>query len=289
MPLSWNIGTVTVTAIVEMDTPTSPRFLFDGVSKGDVLERVAQAPWLSPHFVDENGFLLQRVQCFVVDTGTERIAVDTCIGNDKVRSNEGWHQLQTSFLDDMEAAGFAPDSITHVVCTHLHVDHVGWNTQLVDGEWVPTFPHADYVFVAPELEHWRADAEQPGGGDDVFGDSVQPVLDAGLAFTVGLDHTIGDHIRFVATTGHTPGHVSVEITSEGDRGIITGDMTHTPLQIADPGLSSMFDTDSDAARATRRRVFPDWADGTTLIIGTHFGGPTAATMSPDGDGYRLNV
>ena len=286
MPDTWTVGSVKVTAIVESETPTSPRFLFDGVSKDDVIARAEAAPWLKGAFVNDQGYLLQRIQCFVVDTGSERIAVDTCVGNDKIRHNPQWNQLQTSFLDDMAEAGYPADSITHVVCTHLHDDHIGWNTRLVDGQWVPTFPNARYVFAAPEVEHWQAEAGL-FDGQNVFADSVAPVLDAGQADLVGLGHQIGDSVRFVATTGHTPGHVSLEISSGNSRSIITGDMTHTPIQIADPDLSSMFDTNSDEARATRRRVFPDWADGETLIIGTHFGGPTAGTMVPDGDGYRL--
>ena len=286
--LSWTIGQVKITSIVESETPTSPRFMFADVDKNGVIERAAKAPWLLPHFVDDQGYLLQKIQCLVIDTGERRIAVDTCIGNDKERSNELWSHLQGPFLDDMAAAGYPPESITHVVCTHLHVDHVGWNTRLVDGAWVPTFPNARYLFVETEHEHWKT-TESLFEGDDVFGDSVAPISEAGLADLVEADHQVCDEVSFQPTPGHTPGHISVVIESGGDRAIITGDMTHNPLQIADPELSTMFDTDPDAARATRRAVFPGWADGTTLVIGTHFGSPTAGTMHPDGDGYRLEV
>jgi glyoxylase-like metal-dependent hydrolase (beta-lactamase superfamily II) len=285
--LSWNIGDVTITSITESETPTSPRFLFDGISKADVLDRAAAAGWLRPHFVSDDGYLLQQIQCLVIEAGGHRIAVDTCIGNDKTRANEPWNGLQGPFLSDMEAAGFPPESIDHVICTHLHVDHVGWNTRLVDGQWVPTFPNARYLFTDPEFQHWSKEPDLMG--DDVFGDSVAPIADAGLADLVAVDHVVGDEVRLLSTPGHTPGHVSVLIESQGRRAIITGDMTHSPLQIADPDLSSMFDTDPDEARATRRAVFGDWADGETLIIGTHFGTPTAGTMHPDGDGYRLDV
>ncbi len=285
--LSWSVGEVTITSIVESETPTSPRFMYDGLSKADVLERCEAAPWLRPHFVDENGYLLQKIHCVVIDVGEHRIAVDTCIGNDKQRQNPGWANLQGPFLDDLASAGYPPESITHVVCTHLHVDHVGWNTRLVDGEWVPTFPNARYLFVQNEYEHWENGEEL--FGDDVFGDSVAPIRAAGLADLVAADHRVSAEISFQPTPGHTPGHVSVVIESEGERAIVTGDMAHNPLQIADPDLSSMFDTDQDAARTTRRAVFPEWADGSTLIIGTHFGTPTAGTMTPAGDGYQLNV
>lgn len=286
--LSWTVGNATITSIPESETPTSPRFLYPGLDKAGVLRRAEAAPWLRPHFVSDQGYLLQKVQCLVIDVGNARIAVDTCIGNDKDRNNEGWHRLQGPFLDDLAAAGYPPDGITHVVCTHLHVDHVGWNTRLVDGRWQPTFGNARYLFVRSELEHWR-DAPSLFEGEDVFGDSVAPVVDAGLADLVAPDHRVTDEVRLQPTPGHTPGHVSVVVESEGERAIITGDMAHSPIQIADPDLSSSFDTDPDAARRTRRAVFPDWADGRTLVIGTHFGSPTAATMVPDGDGYRLEV
>lgn len=286
--LSWTIGEVKITSIVESETPTSPRFLYANVDKIGVLERAEKAPWLRPHFVSDDGYLLQKIQCLVIDVGEHRIAVDTCIGNDKDRNNELWDHLQGPFLEDMTKAGYAPESITHVVCTHLHVDHVGWNTRLVDGAWVPTFPNARYLFVDTEHEHWKT-AETLFEGEDVFGDSVAPISDAGLADLVATDHRVCAEIYFQPTPGHTPGHISVVIESDDKKAIITGDMTHHPMQIADPNLSSMFDTDQDAARATRHAVFPEWADGETLIIGTHFGSPTAGTMHPDGEGYRLEV
>ncbi|MFT7601708.1 MAG: glyoxylase-like metal-dependent hydrolase (beta-lactamase superfamily II) [Acidimicrobiales bacterium] len=286
--LSWTIGDATITSIVESETPTSPRFMYKDLTKIDVLERVKKAPWLQPHFISDDGYLLQKIHCLVIELGDKKIAVDTCIGNDKERSNDLWSNLQGPFLEDMAKAGYPASDITHVVCTHLHVDHVGWNTRLVDGEWVPTFPNARYLFVDSEYEHWKT-AESLFDGEDVFGDSVAPIADAGLADLVPPDYVISDEISFQPTPGHTPGHISLAVESGGKKAIITGDMTHNPLQIADPELSSMFDTDGEAARDTRKAVFPGWADGETLIIGTHFGSPTAGTMVPDGDGYKLVV
>jgi len=288
MDLRWKVGSTTITSFAESATPTSPRFLYKDLSKQGVLARAAAAPWLRPHFISKDGYLLQKIQSLVIDSGDLRIAVDTCVGNDKHRSNDLWNHLQGPFLDDLTRAGFPPESFTHVICTHLHVDHVGWNTRLVDGQWVPTFPNARYLFTKPEYEHWQTEPSL-FEGEDVFGDSVAPIVEAGLADLVAIDHRLSDEIWFQPTTGHTPGHISVVIRSEGDRAVITGDMVHNPLQIADPDLSSMFDTDSDQARETRREVFPEWADGETLVIGTHFGSPTAGTMHPDGDGYRLKV
>lgn len=285
--LSWNIGQVKITSVIESETPTSPRFLYKDMGKVEVLERAKKAPWLQPNFVSDEGYLLQKIHCLVVEVDDLRIAVDTCVGNDKQRQNPLWNELDGPFLSDLASAGYPPESITHVVCTHLHVDHVGWNTRLVDGQWVPTFPNARYLFVDVEFRHWR-DEPTLFEGEDPFGDSVAPVMDAGIVDMVAPDYVISEMIRFESTPGHTPGHVSLVIESDGKRGIITGDMLHHPMQLADPELSSMFDTDPVMSRETRRRVFPDWADGETLVVGTHFGTPTAGVLVADGDGYRLD-
>jgi glyoxylase-like metal-dependent hydrolase (beta-lactamase superfamily II) len=282
----WHVGDATITPIIEVETVTSPRFLFSKVDKNAVKALAARAPWLEPSFVDDNGYLLQRIQCLVIEVDGRRIAVDTCVGNDKVRANPGWNKLELPFLDDMVAAGFPPESIDIVVCTHLHVDHVGWNTRLVDGAWVPTLPNARYHFAAPEFDYWRQTAY--ADDDDIFGDSVAPIADAGLADLVPVDHQVSASVRLDSTPGHTPGHVSVVIESGGQRAVITGDMIHTPIQIADVDLSSAFDYDGVAAADTRRSFLARYSDG-TLVIGTHWGGPGAGRVQADGDGWMVQV
>jgi glyoxylase-like metal-dependent hydrolase (beta-lactamase superfamily II) len=285
--MAWRVGRATITPVIEVDAVTSPRFLFGGdVGKADVLELARRLPWLAPSFVDEQGYLLQRIQCLVIEIDGARIAVDTCVGNDKVRANPGWHGLRLPFLEDLTAAGFPPDSIDAVVCTHLHVDHVGWNTHLVDGEWLPTFPEARYILARPEVDYWERTAYPDD--DPIFNDSVAPVLDAGLADLVPIDHRLSDGIRLDPTPGHTPGHVSVVIESAGERAVITGDMIHTPLQIADVELTSSFDFDTAAAVQTRRDFLARYGDG-TLVIGTHWGGAGAGHIVTDDDGWRLET
>lgn len=291
--LQWKIGAVTITSVAESEAITSPRFLFKDMNKDSVSRVAENHGWLRPHFVDENGYLLQKIQALVVDTGETSIMVDTCIGNGKTRANPGWSGLDLPFLEDLAAAGYTPEDIDVVVCTHLHVDHVGWNTRLVEGRWVPTFPNARYQFARPEYDHWEASAAaqsaSPGHEDDIFGDSVRPIVEAGLADLVAVDHVICPQVRLEPTHGHTPGHVSVVIEDGGQRAVITGDMIHTPLQIALPELSSSFDTDPVAARATRRAFLARYADGHTLVIGTHFGTPTAGKVSANGDDcWRLD-
>ena len=156
----------------------------------------------------------------IIETPDQKMVVDTCIGNDKNLNMEGWANLQLPFLDDLGNLGHDPDSIDTVICTHLHVDHVGWNTRKVEGRWVPTFSNARYLMVEDEFTFWR-DLEEDDFGD-VFGESVAPVVDAGQADLVKPDHKVSDHVWFESTPGHTPGHVSVHIASQGEEAIITG-------------------------------------------------------------------
>ncbi|MGE5271676.1 MAG: MBL fold metallo-hydrolase, partial [Thiohalocapsa sp.] len=252
-------------------------------------EEILPIKWLQPHFADERGRLKMSIHALVVETPGRRIIVDTCLGNDKQgRRIPTWNNLQGPFLADLAAAGFPRESIDTVLCTHLHVDHVGWNTMLVDGKWRPTFEKARYLMGRVEYEHWRQQHEREDMAG-VFADSVAPVWDAGLADLVETDHQLCDEISLVPTVGHTPGHVSVRIRSEGEEALITGDFMHHPCQIAHPGWSSLADSDPEMAHHTRERVLADLAARPVLVIGTHFAGATAGHIVRDGDAYRLAV
>lgn len=284
--MKWRIGDVTITRVLELESASPARFLF-----GDALDatRLAGHRWLSPRFVDAQGRLLGSIHCFVIQAGDRCIAVDTCLGNDKPRLVEPWNRRQGSFLQDMTAAGFPPERIDTVVCTHLHVDHVGWNTRLQDGRWVPTFPNARYLFGRVEWEHWRtrADADPVTDTRQVLDDSVRPIFDAGLATLVETDHRISDAVRLEPTPGHTPGHLSVRIMSQGAEAVITGDLMHHPVQCCEPDLNSRFDVDPELARRTRRAFLADNAARGVLVLGTHFPTPTAGRLVADGDGWEL--
>jgi glyoxylase-like metal-dependent hydrolase (beta-lactamase superfamily II) len=199
----------------------------------------------------------------------------------------GGNPLATPFLQHLADAGWSRDSVDVVVCTHLHVDHVGWNTMLVDGKWVPTFPKARYLIGKREFEHWsnEGDEEQQA----IMGDSVRPIFDAGLAELVEMDHCISPEVRLTPSTGHTPGHVSVMIESEGQTAVITGDITHHPCQMAHPEWATSFDSDTQAATATRAKLFAEWADQPILVIGTHYAAPTAGHVKRDGAAFRFAV
>ena len=288
--MKWRIGEVTVTKIVELETTGGSRFILPEAT----YEAVLPIGWLQPDFADQRGRLKMSIHALIVETqrgqtAGRRIIVDTCLGNDKEnRRIPTWNKLQTSFLVDLAAAGYTRETIDTVVCTHLHVDHVGWNTMLVDGHWVPTFPNARYLMGRVEHAYWTSQFEREDM-TAVAADSVTPVWEAGLVDLVETDHRICDEISLVPTLGHTPGHVSVRIVSQGETALITGDFMHHPCQIARPEWSSTADSDPAEARRTREAMLTGLTGTPTLVIGTHFAGRTAGRIVRDGDAFRLAI
>lgn len=283
--LNWRIGDVKITRVVEIELPVPEKYSF---LKQATPEALAAMPWLYPHFVTPDGTLNLSIHALLVDAPGLKLVVDTCVGNDKARRLLRRKPLQTQFLEHLAEAGFAREAVDVVVCTHLHVDHVGWNTMREGDKWVPTFPNARYLIGRTEYAHWSANHEDEEQ-QQILADSVQPIFDAGLARQVEMDHRVSPEIRLMPTTGHTPGHVSVVIESKGETAIITGDMMHHPCQIAHPEWISEFDGDKPAANATRAAMVKDWADQPVLIIGTHFAAPTAGHIRKDGASYRFVV
>ncbi|MDB5445544.1 MAG: fold metallo-hydrolase [Phenylobacterium sp.] len=281
--LNWTIGDVTVSAALETEIAFPAGMLLPTATRTE-LDAIG---WAAPNYVTEAGHLRLAIQALLVRTPDRRIVVDTCMGNDKTRTSGAGHMLSTDLLQRLEAAGFGRDHVDTVLCTHLHVDHVGWNTMLEDGRWVPTFPKARYLMARTEFEHWRGRDE--GDSSQIFADSVQPVFDAGLVDLVETEHRISDEVRLVPTHGHTPGHVSVLIESRGERALITGDFLHNPVQMARPDWGAFVDFDPSASEATRRRVLGELAGELVLIIGTHFPAPTAGRVVRDGDAFRLEA
>ncbi len=282
--MMWRIGRVAVTKIIELEVTGGSRFLLPQATD----EAIRPIDWLCPDFADERGRLKMSIHALVVETPSRRIIVDTCLGNDKEnRRIRTWNRLQTRFLADLAAAGYPRQTIDTVVCTHLHVDHVGWNTMLVDGHWVPTFSKARYLMGRVEYAHWTS---RPGRDDvnAVLADSVAPVSEAGLVDLVEADHQICDEVSLVPTPGHTPGHVSLRIASDGEEALITGDFMHHPCQIARRDWSSTANSDPDAARITRKEMLSRLADSSVLVIGTHFAGRTAGHVVADGAAFRLD-
>lgn len=278
---SLRVGDVKITRVIEAESPTRGDFLFAAATREGILKH----EWLQPNFAFPDGKLNVCIQALVVESCGRRVVVDTCVGNDKVRSNPGWNKQKGRFLSDMEDAGFAPDTIDTVVCTHLHVDHVGWNTTWTDAGWVPTFLRARYLFGRTEWAHWSASTDKEDR--TIVGDSVRPVVDAGLVDLVESDHRLTEEVRLEPTPGHTPGHVSVRICSKGEEAVITGDLIHHPVQCGEVEWASRFDVDPDHARRTRRAFLERCAQEGTRVIGTHFATPSVGRIVADGDAFRF--
>lgn len=276
----WQVGDVKITQIVELTTASLGPHLLPQATP-EVLNAI---PWMSP-FTDEDGRLILSMHSLILESQGQTIMVDTCVGNDKQRNYPRWNLMQGDFLDKFSDAGFVTDQIDTVLCTHMHVDHVGWNTRLIDDRWVPTFGRANYLFAEEEWAHWRVEEQEYG---PVIEDSVQPIFDAGKAVLVGQNHVVTDEVALKPTPGHTPGHVSIHIKSRGEEAVITGDMIHHPCQIRHPDWSSLADWHAEKAADTRESFVKEFVDRPVLIIGTHFAGPTAGHIVTDGDTYRLD-
>ncbi|MET0221553.1 MAG: MBL fold metallo-hydrolase [Tardiphaga sp.] len=278
--MPWMVGQVRITQLIEGETVGGTRFILPQVGPDDV----RALPWLIPHFANDEGRMRMSIHALLLETPTQRIVVDTCLGNDKTgRSVAAWNHLHTPFLNNMTAAGFAPGDVDLVLCTHLHVDHVGWNTKLDDDRWVPTFANARYVFGQREYAYWHAHSDTPSHAA-VFADSVAPIVEAGRADLVPSDARLTDEITLIATPGHSPGHMSVLIESQGESALLTGDVAHHPVQMAHLDWSSTADFDPVQAAATRRALFTRFADTRTLVIGGHFG---AGHIRRDGDAFMF--
>jgi glyoxylase-like metal-dependent hydrolase (beta-lactamase superfamily II) len=282
--LRWQIGEVTVTRVLELEMPVAYHEKHPFLA-GATPAALAEIAWLHPHYVTPEGALRLSIHALLVEAPGLRLVVDTCIGNDRPRRFIGRKPLSTGFLEEMEKAGWTRDSVDAVVCTHLHVDHVGWNTMLVDGAWVPTFPKARYLIGRREYDYWKAEGDEEQ--QVILGDSIQPIFDAGLADLVEPDHRLSAEVALKPTPGHTPGHVSVSIESRGQRALITGDMMHHPCQIARPDWSPPFDEDPAQSVATRNAVLDEVGGSDILVIGTHFAAPTAGLVVRDGDSWRF--
>lgn len=282
----WTIGDTTVTAIVEAETPGIPVQLFypDAVA-GDV----SSVDWLAdiPGAATPEGAITFRVQAFVLERAGRTVLVDPCVGNGKQRSLPFWNDLSLPWLERFAAAGFTPEQIDLVVHTHLHEDHLGWDTHRVEGEWVPTFANARHVYVAEELEWAASDARRQQ--DDPYGDSIEPIVRAGLADVVAADADLGHGLRLLSTPGHTPGHASLVVDSGGEGFIVSGDLLHHPFQLHDPTIAEVGDWDPAMAHRTRAGFFDHCAHAGCVVGGTHFPVAPLGRIEAHGDAWRFRT
>lgn len=286
--MSLKIGDLTIHRIVEQEAPLFDVLKFFPTLTPELLDE--NRDWLQPRFLDPaTGKLVLCIQSYLVRTPHHNILIDSCVGNHKPRpARPFWHMLSSDRYErGLAATGLTVGDIDYVMCTHLHVDHVGWNTRLDNGRWVPTFPKARYVFADRELSHWterhRADPE----AFPWITDSVLPIVEAQRVELVGSDHALGDLVQLIPTPGHTIDHYSVHVGRHGHDAVITGDMIHSPLQARYPELGMMADFDSQQAGESRRKLFGRFCDTPTLMCTAHFPSPSTGRIVRCGNGFKF--
>ncbi len=285
----FKIGETTIDRIEEAHGPAFPADMLLPDWDPAVLEE--HKDWLFPrHFHARSNRFITSLHSWLLRTKHHTILIDTCAGNQKNRPHSPlFHMKDTPYLERLKAAGVNPEEIDFVMCTHLHIDHVGWNTRLENGRWVPTFPNAKYVFSKTERDFWDP-ATNPALDEEarlIFEDSVHPVIAAGQDRLVGDGDRIGDNLSIDAAPGHTPGSIAIALNSGGEHGLFTGDVMHHPIQVYRPRWSSRFCTDPVQSADTRERILGHCADCNALMMPAHFGAPHAGRVRRKGDGFAL--
>lgn len=288
MSLTYKVGDLTIQRIIEQETSFVPALEMLPSLTPEVLAE--NRAWMqAAKALDANDILMLCFQSYVVKTPHHTILIDSCIGNDKPRPNRPNWNMKTdeAYMRSLAAAGVSVGDIDYVMCTHLHVDHVGWNTRLENGRWVPTFPRAKYLFAKTEFHYWmETNARTPV---PVIEDSVMPVVEAGRHEVVGDEHRIGDHVRILPTPGHTPGHSAFRFGRTRDDAVFAGDLIHSPLQTLYPEMSIKFDVDQAAAAKTRRSFLERYCDTDTLCCTAHFPSPSVGKIRRKGNGFTCEV
>ena len=288
MSLKFTVGDLTLHRVIEQETTFLPALdLLPGLTPELLSENRA---WMQKAgALDANDVLILCFQSYIVKTPHHTILVDSCIGNDKPRPLRPKWNMKTddTYLRALAASGFSVGDIDFGMCTHLHVDHVGWNTRLENGRWVPTFPKARYLFSKKEYEFWTGPNVPAGFAPDPIKESVLPIIEANKAELVTSDHALNDHIRLSPTPGHTPDHFAVCAGKGADQAVFTGDLIHSPIQARYPELVMRVDTDRDQGCATRRAFFEHYCDTDTLCCTMHFPSPSVGHIKRWDDGFRL--
>lgn len=279
----WTVGDAIVTKVYE--TTLDHERVFD-ILPVDPDDLAPHREWMGP-YLGPNDEMLMSIHAFGVEVDGIRVVVDTCIGNDKDYGDRPslrvFNGLRTTFLDDLTAADFGRDDVDIVICTHLHPDHVGWNTVRGPHGWEPTFRKATYLMSRRDVEEWRV-LDAPHNPWEF---AIQPVIDQGQLTVVEAPYRVSGSIELIPTPGHTPGHVSVRITSAGAHAVITGDMVHSPIQLVEPDWTYRYDADPAEAAKSVRSLVDDVCGTDALVLGTHFPTPTAGRLSTTHEGLRF--
>ena len=288
MSLTVKAGDLTIHRIIEQETTFLPALEFLPSLTPEVLAE--NRAWMqAAKALDADDVLVLCFQSYVVKTPHHTILIDSCIGNDKPRPNRPKWNMKTddTYMRALAAAGISVGDIDYVMCTHLHVDHVGWNTRLENGRWVPTFPKAKYVFGKTEFDYWiETHAKTPV---PPIADSVLPIVEAKRHEVVGDEAAIGDHVRLLPTPGHTPGHSAFRLGKTRDDAVFSGDLVHSPLQALYPEMSMRFDVDQAASAKTRRSFFERYCDTDTLCCTAHFPSPSVGRIRRKGNGFSCET
>ena len=281
------IGDIEATRVEDFVDPGVPiKFLLPDLPD-DAIAR--NADWLAPLFLNVADATVDiHIQSWLLRTKHHTILVDACVGNHKTRHFPPFNMRNSPYLANLAAAGAGPEDVDFVFCTHLHSDHVGWNTRLDNGRWVPTFPNARYLFSRADYEGLDPRGKPPNPEDsanEAFLDSVLPVVEAGQADIVEGGHVIADGLTIGAAPGHSPGHSMLRVESAGDSGLFIGDAMHHPMQIAEPQVNSFACVDPAAARDTRRRILEECCDCNRLLVPGHFAAPHMGRVSRAATGF----
>ncbi|MFG2669084.1 MBL fold metallo-hydrolase [Streptomyces sp. NPDC048387] len=237
--------------------------------------------WLAPdHWQPDTDLAVLALQTWVLRSGGRTVLVDTGAGNGRERPGSPlFHQRRGDFMGRLAAAGVRPEDVDVVVNTHLHADHVGWNTRDADGEWVPAFPRARYLLPAADDTCF---GPRGGYGDGarpvdrlVYEDSIAPVHRSGQAVLWEDSHRIDARLTLEAAPGHTPGSSVLRLESGTDRAVFVGDLLHSPVQVLKPSCNSCFCVDAAQAADSRRRILGRAAQRRELVVPAHFGGAGA--------------
>ncbi len=279
-------GDMTIHRIVEMEISWDPALEFLPALTLDILAENRQ--WMRPAALDPEDRIILCFQSYIVQTPHHTILVDSCVGNDKSRPDRPvWdHNTGAQYMANLAKAGLRVEDIDYVLCTHLHPDHVGWNTRLENGRWVPTFPNARYLFSEQELAYWTEKTKASPVA--CIEDSVLPIVAARRADLVINTHQLGDHLRLLPTPGHTIDHFSVELGRSGAEAVISGDCVHSPLQARYPHMNMARDLNPDQAAQSRRAFLERYCDTSTRCCFSHFPSPSVSRVRRWGDGFRCD-
>lgn len=283
----FSVGDILISSFVERDGPwRAPTVMFPTADKHVAQKHLSKMP--SQVYDAIQDLLVITYQTFVVRTPRHNILIDTCVGENKPLRGAALNYPKQPWLDGFAAHGLRFDDIDYVFCTHLHVDHCGWNTKLLNGKWVPTFPNATYIFGKIEYEAWETAARKSERNDArsaVWEDSCLPIVEAGQARLVAEDFELEDGIWLTPAFGHSPGQVCVNFQSQNDHAIFTGDMMHHALQCVEPDWSTCFCPDPVRAAESRKRILTSVADSNTIVIPAHFPGQTAGYVNTSGESW----